>query len=57
MPIKLLRATVEGVTFSLRAGLELLIEQGLKPEEIVLTGGGANSPTWRQTAADVCNIR
>ena len=51
-----LRATVEGVTFSLRAGLELLIEQGLKPEEIVLTGGGANSPTWRQTVADVCNM-
>ena len=51
-----LRATVEGGTFSLRAGLELLIEQGLKPKEIVLTGGGANSPTWRQTVADVCNM-
>lgn len=51
----ILRATVEGVTFGLRAGLELLAKQGLTAQDIVLTGGGANSPAWRQIVADICN--
>ena len=50
-----LRATVEGVTFGLRAGLELLAKQGMTAQDIVLTGGGANSPAWRQIVADICN--
>ena len=51
----ILRATVEGVTFGLRAGLELLANQGVTAQGIVLTGGGANSPAWRQIVADICN--
>ena len=51
----LLRSVVEGATFALRHGLERLIELGIDAEEVVLTGGGAKSSTWRQIVADVCN--
>lgn len=54
-PEHFLRSAVEGVTFGLRAGLDQLREQGIAAKEIVLTGGGANSPVWRQTVADICN--
>ena len=50
-----LRSAVEGVTFGLRMGLEVLTQQTNETKEIVLTGGGANSPIWRQTVADICN--
>jgi xylulokinase len=51
-----LRSAIEGVTFGLRTGLKLLTAQGIPTEKIVLTGGGANSPTWRQMVADICNV-
>jgi sugar (pentulose or hexulose) kinase len=49
----LLRATVEGATFGLRFGIDELAALGLPADEIVLTGGGANSRVWRQIVADV----
>ncbi|MGL4859608.1 MAG: FGGY-family carbohydrate kinase, partial [Enterobacteriaceae bacterium] len=49
------RAAVEGATFGLRYGLDLFKQQGIVPDEIRLTGGGANSPLWRQIVADVMN--
>ena len=54
-PENLLRSVVEGATFALRHGLDKLTELGVEPEQVVLTGGGANSGTWRQIVADVCN--
>ena len=42
-PENLLRSAVEGATFALRHGLERLIELGIDAEEVVLTGGGANT--------------
>ena len=51
----LLRSAVEGATFALRFGIDELATLGIDAEEIVLTGGGANSATWRQVVADVCN--
>ena len=54
-PENLLRSVVEGATFALRHGLDRLIELGIDAEEVVLTGGGAKSGTWRQIVADVCN--
>ena len=54
-PENLLRSVVEGATFALRHGLERLIELGIDADEVVLTGGGAKSGTWRQIVADVCN--
>jgi xylulokinase len=45
---------VEGATFALRHGLGRLRGLGIEAGEILLTGGGAGSATWRQVVADVC---
>ncbi|MBD1551744.1 xylulokinase [Pseudomonas typographi] len=49
----LCRAVVEGTTFGLRYGLDLLREGGLPSDGIRLIGGGAKSPVWRQIVADI----
>ena len=49
----LCRAVVEGTTFGLRYGLDLLRHNGLQSLRICLTGGGAKSPVWRQIVADI----
>ena len=51
----LLRSAVEGATFALRFGLDELTQLGISAEQIVLTGGGVNSATWRQVVADICD--
>lgn len=52
----LLRATVEGVTYGLRFGVDELRRLGLEATDIVLTGGGARSAEWRQIVADICEL-
>jgi xylulokinase len=47
------RAVMEGVTFSLRDGLEIMRGLGLQTTEIRATGGGGKSAFWRQMQADV----
>ncbi len=54
-PPNLLRSAVEGATFALRFGILELAALGIETREIVATGGGANSATWRQIVADVCH--
>ncbi|MCQ4308254.1 xylulokinase [Pseudomonas stutzeri] len=49
----LCRAVLEGVTFGLRYGLDLLRDSGIRSERIRLIGGGAKNPLWRQIIADV----
>ncbi|WP_339489274.1 xylulokinase [Pseudomonas sp. EL_65y_Pfl2_R95] len=49
----LCRAVVEGTLFSLRYGLDLLRDSGIKSREIRLIGGAAKSPMWRQAVADI----
>ncbi|MCQ4297407.1 xylulokinase [Pseudomonas stutzeri] len=49
----LCRAVLEGVTFGLRYGLDLLRESGVRSERIQLIGGGAKNPQWRQIVADM----
>ena len=51
----LARSSMEGATLGLRYGLEVLKQQGLRPTEVRLVGGGAKSPLWRQVVADVFN--
>lgn len=51
----LLRAAMEGATFGLRYGLDVLCRNGITPREIRLVGGGAKSSIWRQLAADIFN--
>ncbi|WP_296257413.1 MULTISPECIES: xylulokinase [unclassified Pseudomonas] len=49
----LCRAAVEGTTFGLRYGLDLLRDSGIKSDSIRLIGGGAKSAVWRQIVADI----
>jgi xylulokinase len=50
------RAVTEGVTMGLAYGLKRLRQLGVTPTEIRLTGGGSNSPMWRQVCADVFGV-
>lgn len=52
-PAHCLRAAMEGVTLGMAYGLRRMEELGVKPDEIRLTGGGSNSPVWRQICADI----
>ena len=49
----LCRAVVEGTTFGLRYGLDLLRDSGIRSANIRLIGGGAKSAVWRQIVADI----
>ncbi|QXI08836.1 xylulokinase [Pseudomonas tensinigenes] len=51
----LCRAAVEGTTFGLRYGLDLLRHNGLQSRSICLIGGGSKSALWRQIVADIMN--
>lgn len=52
----IIRSVLEGVGFSLRILLDMFKEQGLKPDNIRIIGGGARSKIWKQIIADICNI-
>lgn len=52
-PANLCRAVLEGTTFGLRYGLDLLRDSGVDCREIRLIGGGSKSPFWRQMVADI----
>lgn len=52
-PPHLARAVMEGVTLGMAYGLRRMEELGVRPDVIRLTGGGSNSPEWRQICADV----
>jgi xylulokinase len=49
----MLRAVMEGVTFSLRDCLEIIRATGITVDEVRASGGGGKSPLWRQIQADV----
>lgn len=55
----MLRAVMEGVTFSQRDSLEILRGMGTDISEMLACGGGGSSPLWRQMLADVydCPVR
>lgn len=52
------RAVMEGVAFSLKQVYDLImsVNPDASSDEIVLAGGGANSPIWRQIFADTFNL-
>ena len=54
-PQNFCRAAMEGATFGLRYGLEVIRRNGIEPREIRLTGGGAKSALWQQLVADIFN--
>jgi xylulokinase len=49
----LVRAVLEGVTYSLRDCLSIIEEQGVTVQQVRASGGGAKSAFWRQMQADV----
>lgn len=52
----IVRAVMEGVTFACRDALAALQETGAAPKQIVMAGGGARSPLWRQLVADIFEL-
>jgi xylulokinase len=52
----LARAAIEGTTLAMNFGLQRLRHLGVRPREIRLIGGGANSRLWRQIAADIFGV-
>lgn len=52
----LARAVMEGVAFALRQALEITISLGGEVESVIATGGGMESPIWRQILADTLGL-
>jgi xylulokinase len=48
------KAILEGLTFDLRANLDLLQNAGITISELHAVGGGARSPLWLRLKADIC---
>lgn len=55
----LLRAVMEGVSYSLADCNEILQEMGVHITEMMACGGGGKSPVWRQMLADMygCTVK
>lgn len=49
----LIRSIVEGVTFSQKDCLDVILELGVEVNRVRASGGGARSALWRQIMADV----
>ena len=49
----MVRALMEGVTYSMRESLEIFEQLGVPVRRIRATGGGSHSAAWRQIQADV----
>lgn len=54
----MLRAVMEGVSFSQRSCLDVLREMGVPFSQMLATGGGVKSRLWRQMLADImgCDV-
>lgn len=53
----LIRAIIEGVAYEVSEITDALLSLGVEPEELVLSGGGARSPLFRQVVSDVTGKR
>jgi xylulokinase len=54
---ELVRALVEGVSYSQKDCLDVIREMGIEVDTVRVSGGGARSPVWRQILADVFGKR
>jgi xylulokinase len=50
-----IRAVIEGITYGMKDSLEIMKTQGLKIDQIRLTGGGAKSKFWKKLQANIYN--
>jgi xylulokinase len=53
----LIRAVIEGVSYSQKDCLDIIEELGVAVSSVRASGGGARSPFWRQILADVFGKR
>ena len=53
----LIRAVVEGVSYSQKDGLDIVERLGVPVSSVRASGGGARSPFWRQILADILGQR
>lgn len=55
----MIRAVMEGVSYSLKDCNDILCEMGVKVEEMMACGGGGTSKLWRQMLADMyeCEVK
>ena len=51
------QAMLEGVAFGLRDSMEAAKSTGLTPKRSKICGGGAKSPLWRKSIANVMNMK
>lgn len=51
----LIRSVLEGVSYSLKDGLDIIENLGVTIRSVRVSGGGARSPFWRQMLADIFN--
>jgi xylulokinase len=52
----MIRAALEGITYNLWYAMTVLKSCGVSISELLMVGGGAKSPFWRQMFADIFNI-
>jgi xylulokinase len=53
----LIRAVIEGVSYSQRDCLDIIEQLGVEVNSVRASGGGAKSPFWRQLLADILDKR
>jgi len=54
--VHILRALVEGISFSFRHVLETFASSGHPPRRLLASGGGLRHPLWAQTMSDVVGL-
>lgn len=52
-PGHFIRAVMEGVAYSIKDAMDAMRSIGDEPKNVILSGGGAVSPVWRQIISDV----
>ena len=52
---QLIRAVIEGCVFDNYQSLKVILDMGIKIDEIIFVGGPSNSDVWCQAVADVTN--
>ena len=55
-PERLYRAAIEGTSYNLAWGMDLMRGLGVPIEELRLVGGAAQNRLWREILADVCGV-
>jgi xylulokinase len=51
------RALLESVGFGIRHNMEMMLEEGMSPQQILAVGGGTRNLAWMQIIADIANVR